>query len=90
MNDFAFKPGQLNFSSDVLPDDTESKYTHDEIELDEDEKMIYSLIQAHNEITADNLAEESKLDLLSVQSVLASLIAEGLVSENSGRYSVRV
>ncbi|MBQ9629205.1 MAG: DNA-processing protein DprA [Synergistaceae bacterium] len=94
MNDFAFKPEQLNFGFDDLSDgheaDEAKENVKEEIELDDDEKLIYSIVQTHNEITADNLAEESKLDLLTVQSALISLMSEGLVSENSGRYSVRV
>ena len=91
---FAFKPEQLNLVFDDLLDDSgnvhEDKDTHDEIELEDDEKLIYSLIQTHNEITADNLADESKLDILTVQSALISLMSEGLIAENSGRYSARV
>ena len=95
MNDFAFKPEQLNFSFDDFNGGHEAndakenvkENVKEEIELDDDEKLIYSLIQTHNEITADNLADESKLDLMTVQSALISLMSEGLVSENSGRYS---
>ena len=94
MNDFAFKPEQLNFGFDDLTNGHEADNAKDnvnnETELDDDEKLIYSLIQTHNEITADNLADESKLDLMTVQSALISLMSEGLVSENSGRYSVRM
>ena len=94
MNDFAFEPKQLNFGFDDLTGGHEADNAKDnvnnETELDDDEKLIYSLIQTHNEITPDNLADESKLDLLTVQSALISLMSEGLVSENSGRYSVRV
>lgn len=91
MNDFAFEPKQLNFGFDDLTGGHEADNAKDnvnnETELDDDEKLIYSLIQTHNEITPDNLADESKLDLLTVQSALISLMSEGLVSENSGRYS---
>ncbi|MBQ9628197.1 MAG: DNA-processing protein DprA [Synergistaceae bacterium] len=94
INDIAFKPEQLNFGFDDLNTGHEVDNAKDNVnnktELDDDEKLIYSLIQTHNEITADNLADESKLDLLTVQSALISLMSEGLVSENSGRYSVRV
>lgn len=90
MNDFAFKHTQLNLGFDDDVEDHESEDTkHDDtIELDDDEKLIYALVQTHNEITADTLSEESKLDLMTVQSALISLVSEGLVSENSGRYSV--
>ncbi|MBQ6111441.1 MAG: hypothetical protein IJL01_03510, partial [Synergistaceae bacterium] len=94
INDIAFKPEQLTFGFDDLNTGHEVDNAKDNLnnktELDDDEKLIYSLIQTHNEITADNLADESKLDLLTVQSALISLMSEGLVSENSGRYSVRV
>lgn len=98
MNDFAFKPEQLNLSFDDFngghdvndAEDSAKSNANNEIELDDDEKLIYSLIQTHNEITADNLADESKLDLMTVQSALISLMSEGLVSENSGRYSVNM
>lgn len=89
---FAFKPEQLNFGFDDFNSGHESEHKeheeHNDIELDDDEKLIYSLIQTHNDITADNLSDKSKLDLLTVQSALISLVSEGLVSENSGRYSV--
>ena len=91
MNDFALKHMQLNLGFDDHDDDEghESEGTkHDEaIELDDDEKLIYSLVQTHNEITADILVEESKLDLQTVQFALLSLVSEGLVKESSGRYS---
>jgi DNA processing protein len=90
VNDFAFKHTQLTLNFNDYEKDEHDEHEHNDasIELDDDEKLIYALIQTHNEITADILSEESKLDLLCVQSVLASLMAEGLVSENSGRYSV--
>ena len=97
MNDFAFKSEQLNFRFDVSSEGHEADEAKDnlakdnvneEIELDDDEKMIYSLIQTHSEITADNLANESKIDLITVQSALISLMSEGLITESSGRYSV--
>ncbi len=91
---FAFKPEQLNLEFDDSLNDSMSGHEEDKandaIELEDDEKIIYSLIQTHNEITADKLADESKLDILTVQSALLSLMSEGLISDNTGRYSISV
>ena len=88
VSEFAFRHTQLSLSFDDSINGHEAEDVKEEIELEDEEKLIYSLIQTHNEITADNLSDESKLDILTVQSALMSLVAEGLVSENSGRYSV--
>ena len=57
------------------------------LELDDDEKVIYSLLQKKEKVTLDELIAESKLDAIDVQSALIMLQAEGLVSEATGRYS---
>ena len=92
VSEFAFRHTQLNLGFDDAQEvhkdkDTKADY---EIELDDDEKLIYSLIQTHKDITADNLSDESKLDILTVQSALISLMSEGLIIESSGRYSVSI
>ncbi len=90
VNEFALKPEQLSLGFDDSTDGHEEEKANESIELENDEKIIYSLIQTHNEITADKLADEAHLDILTVQSALFSLMSEGLIHENTGRYSVSV
>ena len=74
---------------ELFGDDTEE--SKDEIspamELGDDEKVIYSLLQKKGKVTLDELIADSKLGAVEVQSALIMLQAEGLVSEATGRYS---
>ena len=73
----------INFSES----ESESGINEQNINLSSDEKIIYSLIQAKNNITSDELLISSKLDLSDIQSALVSLEAENLITSNAGRYS---
>ncbi len=73
----------INFSDS----ESESGINEQNINLSSDEKIIYSLIQAKNNITSDELLISSKLDLSDIQSALVSLEAENLITSNAGRYS---
>ena len=59
----------------------------DDAELSDDDKIIYSLLQRQGGRTLDELIIESGLDVVTVQSALMSLEADGLIMNTSGRYS---
>lgn len=56
-------------------------------ELSDDDKIIYSLLQMQGGRTFDEILMQSKLDVVTVQSSLMNLEAEGLIITSSGRYS---
>ena len=56
-------------------------------ELSDDDKIIYSLLQRQGGRTLDDLLMESKLDVITVQTSLMTLEADGLIISSSGRYS---
>lgn len=59
-----------------------------ELNLSDDEKIIYSLLQRHGGRTNDELISESGLDVMAVSMALMSLECEGLIADMAGRYTV--
>ncbi len=59
-----------------------------EINLSDDEKVIYSLIQRQGGRTSDEIVTESGLDFVSVNMALMNLEGEGLIADMAGRYTV--
>ena len=59
-----------------------------ELNLSDDEKIIYSLIQRQGGRTNDELISESGLDVMAVSMALMSLEGEGLIADMAGRYTV--
>lgn len=58
--------------------------------LDDNAKIIYSIIQSKSGITADNLITESGIDFAEIQSALNDLEFCGLVKNSGGRYSAGI
>ena len=65
----------------------EPKRENKSINLTDDEKIIYGLIQRQSEKTQDEILIESGLDYMNVQEALMNLETEGLIINSSGRYS---
>ncbi|MBQ7560532.1 MAG: DNA-processing protein DprA [Synergistaceae bacterium] len=77
----------INFSQSESDSESKSGINDQNINLSSDEKIIYSLIHAKNNITSDELIISSKLNFTEIQSALVLLEAENLITSNAGRYS---
>ncbi|MBR1487234.1 MAG: DNA-processing protein DprA [Synergistaceae bacterium] len=55
--------------------------------LSDEEKIIYSILRRQGGRLTDEILNESKLDLMTVQMALMNLEANGLIMNSSGRYS---
>ena len=65
----------------------ETKNENQSVNLTDDEKIIYGLIQRQSEKTQDEILIESGLDFMNVQEGLMNLEIKGLIINSSGRYS---
>ena len=75
---------QINMNFGEFNDSDPNIKTSD---LNDDEKIIYSLLQRQGGRTADEILIESGLDFMNVQTALMELEADGLIMNSSGRYS---
>ena len=79
---------QINMNFDEFTgNDTGSSLNIKTPELNDEEKIVYSLLQRHGGRTIDEILIESGLDFINVQSALIELEADGLIINSSGRYS---
>ncbi len=76
---------QLTLSFDEFIDGHENE--KQSVNLTDDEKIIYSLLQRQGGRTQDEIIIESGLDFMIVQEALMELEVKGLIINSSGRYS---
>ena len=77
------KQVSINFDGGASDSDNETAA----LELSDDEKAVYSILQRKGSVTGDDIVAESGLDFMDVSMVLMNLEAEGLISSSGGRYS---